>query len=103
MLLSTMTVFFLPYCLMFLISHNSKSTSLHDNTAVMYYMTLLPYVKYASDPVIYGKRMLGLQEQLKLRLKKHCSCFNLADRSRSSTGRENYTKKENIYQMVTLM
>ena len=102
MLLTTMTLFVLPYCLIYLISLNKQSSTLQENTAVLYYMNLLPYVKYATDPLIYGKRMLGLQEELQKRLKKHC-CFNLKERNRSSTARENCTKKDNIHQMVTLV
>ena len=102
MLLTTMTLFFLPYCLVYLISLNKQSSALQENIAVLYYMNLLPYLKYATDPIIYGKRMLGLQEELQKRLKKHC-CFNLKERNRSSTVRENYTKKDNIHQMVTLV
>ena len=102
MLLTTMTLFFLPYCLVYLISLNKQSSALQENIAVLYYMNLLPYLKYATDPLIYGKRMLGLQEELKKRLKKHC-CLNFKERNRSSTGRENCTKKDNIHQMVTLV
>ena len=102
MLLTTMTLFFLPYCLVYLISLNKQSSALQENIAVLYYMNLLPYLKYATDPIIYGKRMLGLQEELQKRLKKHC-CFNFKERNRSSTVRENYTKKDNIHQMVKLV
>ncbi len=102
MLLVTMTTFFLPYCLVYLLSLNAASSPLHENTAVFYYMTLLPYIKYATDPLIYGKRMLGLHEELQKRLKKAC-CLLLIERNRSSTARENCTRKEHIHHMVTLV
>ena len=103
MLLSTLTLFFLPYYIVYMVSMNSLSSSLNQNQAVLYYMMLLPYIKYASDPVIYGKRMLGLQEELRRKLVKAC-CVRLAERLRSSSNtKEDCTKKGQMYQMVTIV
>ena len=103
MLLTTLTLFFLPYYIVYMVSMNSLSPSLSQNQAVLYYMMLLPYVKYASDPVIYGKRMLGLQEELQRKLVRAC-CVRLAERLRSSSHtRDHCTKPPKMYQMVTIV
>jgi len=56
-LLATLLIFFVPYMIVHLISLNIHSDSLIDNTLVIYYMNMLPYIKYALDPIIYGLRM----------------------------------------------
>lgn len=101
MLLSTTTIFFLPFCIVYVISINCDSSPLNDNKAVLFYMNLLPYVKYATDPVIYGKRMLGLQEQLQKRVNEFC-CVRWREYTRSSTtAREDLTRKGQLYHMAT--
>lgn len=102
MLLGTLTVFFLPYYIVYMVSMNSWLVSLNRNQAILYYMMLLPYIKYASDPIIYGKRMLGLQEEMRRKLVQTC-CVRLAERLRSSSNvREDCTKKGQVYQMVSI-
>ena len=103
LLVGTMTLFFLPYSIVYLFSLNSWTPSLNEDPAVLYYMMLLPYLKYATDPVIYGKRMLGLQQEFRRKVVKVC-CTGLADRLRTSSNvREDCTKKGQVYQMVTIV
>jgi len=57
-MLATLGVFFAPYMTLHVLSLNLPAASdyLHDS-AVVYYMNLLPYFKFISDPIIYGMRM----------------------------------------------
>ena len=56
-LLVTLLIFFVPYMVVHLISINVNSDTLIDSDAVIYYMNMMPYAKYALDPIIYGLRM----------------------------------------------
>lgn len=58
MMLATLGVFFAPYMTLHVLSLNLPAASdyLHES-AVVYYMNLLPYLKFTSDPIIYGLRM----------------------------------------------
>ena len=92
MLLSTMTIFVLPYSILYIVSLNTgPKSAINENPVVLYYMMLLPYLKYATDPVIYGKRMLGLQEELCRRVSKFC-CPKTKYRSQSSSTGDKRTK-----------
>jgi len=61
-LLATLTFFFLPHTVYFFISLNTD-TSQHQSMSpvasflLVLYMTLLPYLKMISDPLVYGVRM----------------------------------------------
>lgn len=100
MLLTTMTIFVLPYTIMYMVSLNTGSASkINENPVVLYYMMLLPYIKYATDPVIYGKRILGLQEELYRRVSYFC-CERIRKRSQSSSSGENGTRKGHLYHGV---
>ena len=55
-LLATMTFFYLPHTIYYLVSING-GVSGPDHPVVVYYMTLMPYVKMISDPIVYGVRM----------------------------------------------
>jgi len=58
LMLATLGLFFAPYMTLHVLSLNLPAASyyLHDS-AVVYYMNLLPYFKFTSDPIIYGLRM----------------------------------------------
>lgn len=60
-LLATLTFFFLPHTVYFFISLNSDASHEHMSTMTSFllvlYMTLLPYLKMISDPLVYGVRM----------------------------------------------
>jgi len=60
-LLATLTFFFLPHTIYFFVSLNTDSSH-EDMSAVssfilVLYMTLLPYLKMITDPLVYGVRM----------------------------------------------
>ena len=61
-LLATLTFFFLPHTIYFFVSLNTDTSS-HEALSpvasflVVLYMTLLPYLKMISDPLVYGVRM----------------------------------------------
>lgn len=56
MLLGTLTFFYLPHTIYYLVSFNG-GTSDPEPTAVVFYMTTMPYIKMISDPIVYGVRM----------------------------------------------
>ena len=61
-LLATLTFFFLPHTVYFFVSLNTDvSPPEHLSAAASFvlvlYMTLLPYLKMISDPLVYGVRM----------------------------------------------
>jgi len=58
MMLATLGVFYAPYMTLHVLSLNFPAANeyLHRSVGV-YYMNLLPYFKFTSDPIIYGLRM----------------------------------------------
>ncbi|KAK2158508.1 hypothetical protein LSH36_168g01010 [Paralvinella palmiformis] len=67
-LLCTLTVFFLPYTIVYLLSLNMADTYILQHGGIIYYMNFLPYFKFLSDPLVYGARMRDL----------HAACRELA-------------------------
>ncbi len=61
-LLLTMTVFFLPYTILFVVTLNKDDTTEIHSLTLIYYMNLLPYFKYLADPIVYGLRMNEVRE-----------------------------------------
>ena len=57
LMLLFVAIFWMPYAIIYALSQHGKT----DTTTVFHFMTLLPYVQYACEPLVYGKRMLGLQ------------------------------------------
>jgi len=51
-LLVTLNAFFVPSIVVHVISLNAADVTLLSNAAVIYCMNMLPYLKYASDPMI---------------------------------------------------
>jgi len=60
-LLATLTFFFLPHTIYFFVSLNTdtshESMSSVTSLLLVLYMTLLPYLKMISDPLVYGVRI----------------------------------------------
>jgi len=60
-LLATLSFFFLPHTVYFFVSLNAdvshEAIPAVPSFVLVLYMTLLPYVKMISDPVVYGVRM----------------------------------------------
>ncbi len=54
----TMTLFIFPYHVLYFASMNFNVEALSANTGVMYYMNLLPYAKFATDPVFFCRKRL---------------------------------------------
>ena len=84
-----------------MISLNAERSSMFGDPAVLYFMNLLPYIKYATDPLIYGKRLLGLKEELERRMKKLCCRSKL--RRPSTTVRTDPTRRVQLQEMVGLV
>ena len=61
-LLTTLTAFFIPYAAVYVISLNSNSEIDMQNNILIYYMNILPYLKFFTDPIIYGMRMREVRE-----------------------------------------
>ena len=72
-LLTTMVAFFLPYSVVYVVSINHSSSASLQSGALIYYMNLLPYLKFLSDPVIYGMRTAEVREGC-FRLLARCPC-----------------------------
>ena len=74
LMLVTLGVFFAPYMTLHVISLNLPAASeyLHDS-AVVYYMNLLPYFKFISDPIIYGLRMREVKVGLMIVVRGCCA------------------------------
>ena len=62
MLIALLTLFYIPFTTVFVISINKSGWSEISNSVVIYYMNLLPYVKFFLDPLIYGLRMKEMRE-----------------------------------------
>jgi hypothetical protein len=67
-LLATLTFFFLPYSIVYLLTYND---GMGKDAGIIYYMNLLPYLKFISDPLIYGARMREVREAF-FRLSVQC-------------------------------
>ena len=70
-LLLTLSIFSIPYSIVFVITLNTNKTVDMTSNALIYYMNTLPYIKYFSDPLIYGMRMREAREGLR-RLMVQC-------------------------------
>lgn len=65
LLLASTSFFWAPYSLLYAISINMTSLNAFAGyLQIIYYMNMLPYIKFCVDPLIYGKRMLGLQQEI---------------------------------------
>ena len=62
MLLATLTLFFIPYTTVYVISLHQSDWKEMNNSVLIYYMNILPYFKLLSDPIIYGMRMREIRE-----------------------------------------
>ena len=56
-LVVTLATLVIPYTVIYMLSLNSTQDMGIQSQAVIYYMNLLPYLKFLSDPLIYGLRM----------------------------------------------
>ena len=65
LLLVVTALFWLPYSLFYAVSINTSWSAMEDHHVFYYIMNIMPYLKYCCDPLIYGKRMLGLQQEIK--------------------------------------
>ena len=79
-LLSTLTIFFIPYVAVYAITLNSSDSGIDmQSDALIYYMNLLPYLKFFTDPIIYGMRMKEVREGWSRMMitcgVKNCSCM----------------------------
>ena len=69
-LVVTLATLVIPYTIIYMISLNSGKDMGIQSQAVIYYMNLLPYLKFISDPIIYGLRMREFKE----------GCINIGDK-----------------------
>ena len=56
LLVGSLTVFFLPYCILYFITLHLDLSLSKDHPFFVYIMNLLPYIKFITDPIIYGMR-----------------------------------------------
>ena len=62
LLMAALTVFNIPYTIVYIVSlHNSDGADI-NNSILIYYMNMLPYMKFLSDPLIYSLRMKEIRE-----------------------------------------
>ncbi|KAI0213343.1 hypothetical protein LSAT2_001613 [Lamellibrachia satsuma] len=100
-LVVTMTVFTVPYCIVYIVTMNAHSDNMAGNTAMLYYMNLLPYFKFASDPLIYRRGVTQLKSDLK-KVLRSCRCRMGRHRLRlrrlpAFRQRRLYSKRVNLY------
>ena len=78
-LMTTFTVFFIPFAVVYVISLNSNL----QNDALIYYMNLLPYIKCFTDPILYGARMREIRDIWRQVIVKcgwvKCTCLQNAE------------------------
>ena len=75
LLVLTFTVFYLPFNIVFIISYNQDTVSgLINSKAIVFYMTLLPYFKFCSDPVLYRKSYKDICDNLSVVFSYCCTC-----------------------------
>jgi hypothetical protein len=72
MLIASLTLFYIPFTTVYVYSLNKDGMAIHSS-ALIYYMTLLPYAKFFIDPLIYGLRMKEIREGC-VRFAFHCGC-----------------------------
>ena len=82
-LIATLTIFFIPFAVVYVVSLNSNSGSHLQSDALIYYMNLLPYIKYFTDPIIYGARMREIRDTWRHVLVRcglvKCTCLQSAE------------------------
>ena len=62
LLMATLTIFFIPYTSVYVVSLNNSQGEHINSRALIYYMNILPYIKFFSDPLIYGLRMKEIHD-----------------------------------------
>ena len=83
-MIATLTLCFIPFAVVYVVSLNSNSLESMQSDVLIYYMNLLPYVKYISDPIVYGSRNREIKTVcckilLKIGFLKNCWCMRNAD------------------------
>ena len=74
-LLATLNVFYVPYMIVHVVSLNvPDSDVLLNDQALIYYMNMLPYMKFTTDPVIYGLRMREVKDAWSWLKRSVCCC-----------------------------
>jgi len=61
-LVVTLSIFYIPYNLIHLITLNTHQIDAMDSNVMIYYMNILPYLKFCTDPLIYGMRMREVRD-----------------------------------------
>ena len=61
-LLLTLGICTLPYTILFIITLKTSEKDVIERHALIYFMNLLPYFKFLSDPIIFGLRMREIRE-----------------------------------------
>ena len=82
----TLATLVIPYTVIYMVSLNSAQDMGIQSQAVIYYMNLLPYLKFLSDPLIYGLRMREFKDgcvNIGARCGfKQCGCWEVTTLSR---------------------
>ena len=88
----TLTLFYVPYETLYVVTLNVDLGCDFKNTALMFYMNFLPYLKFCTDPVVYGLRMREITARcrsLLLRRRRGVSEYEM--QTRSSTNNASLT------------
>ena len=65
LLMGTLILFFVPFNIVFVISYNQNTADMMNSKATLFFMTLLPYVKFTTDPILYRKTTDDFQTAMK--------------------------------------
>lgn len=78
MLFITLVIFSTPYMVLYVVTLNAGDMSGVQESALIHYMNILPYLKFLTDPIIYGMRMREVKESwFRLMVKcgfEKCAC-----------------------------
>lgn len=92
-LLATLTVFFIPHTIAYLVSVNIDRDKAMDKSVLIYYMNMMPYFKFLLDPLIYGLRMREVRDgciHILFKLGIH-ACMRVRSQRGSSVRSGSYT------------
>ncbi len=100
-LIGTLTLCFIPFATVYVVSLNSNSLEKIQSDVLIYYMNLLPYVKYISDPLVYGTRNMEIMKVFQKRLPKmglltKCPCWRSNELIQVPTSTEDDTPRTHM-------
>ena len=104
-LIGTLTLCFIPFATVYVVSLNSNSLEKMQSDVLIYYMNLLPYIKYLSDPLVYGTRNREIRKAFEKLIQKralliNCLCWRSNEHIQVPTSIDEDTVRTHVHDVT---